>query len=109
MAKKNVLQVLDTDISIIQLQNNQFISLTDIARYKSKGKSDDVIKNGLNLLTFNVQRIPQRIPQHIKCQHRQHNGNTGNECQEWSVGDYEIVIFFNHQTPRRGGWLNTNP
>lgn len=45
MAKKNVLQVLDTDISIIQSKNTQFISLTDIARYKAKGETDDIIKN----------------------------------------------------------------
>jgi hypothetical protein len=44
---KPELQVLVTDIKFIKFKDDDFISLTDIARYKNPDEPKDVIKNWL--------------------------------------------------------------
>ncbi|KAA6323310.1 hypothetical protein EZS27_027236, partial [termite gut metagenome] len=44
MAKINV---KDTDLTIIQYNNEDYICITDLARYKNAEHMDDVIKNWL--------------------------------------------------------------
>jgi hypothetical protein len=47
--------VLDQDIALYSFQKEDYISLTDIARYKNKDRSDDLIRNWLrnrNTLEF---------------------------------------------------------
>jgi hypothetical protein len=44
MAKINV---KSTDLTIIQVNNEDYICITDLARYKSAEHTDDVIKNWL--------------------------------------------------------------
>ena len=47
MAKNKVIQVQDIAITIVQAQKSDYISLTDIARYKDPANMDDIIKNWL--------------------------------------------------------------
>ncbi len=44
---KQQLQVLWTEIKFIKFKDDDFISLTDIARYKNPDEPKDVIKNWL--------------------------------------------------------------
>jgi KilA-N domain. len=37
--------VKDTDLTIIQVNNEDYICITDLARYKNAEHTDDVIKN----------------------------------------------------------------
>lgn len=45
MAKNKKIKIDDIEISIISQEQNDYISLTDIARYKDAGHTDDIIKN----------------------------------------------------------------
>lgn len=45
MASKQQIQALWSNINILKLPNEDFISLTDIARYKNPDEPKDVIKN----------------------------------------------------------------
>jgi hypothetical protein len=47
MAKNKTINVKGTEIVVISSQENDFISLTDIARYKDALHTDDIIKNWL--------------------------------------------------------------
>ena len=47
MAKNKSIIVKGTEISIFQIENSEYISLTDIARYKDAINTDDIIKNWL--------------------------------------------------------------
>jgi len=47
MAKNKIITVKGTDISIFQGTQSDYISLTDIARYKDAANTDDIIKNWL--------------------------------------------------------------
>ena len=47
MTKKKNIEVQGLIISITQIDNSEYISLTDIARHKDKTNTDDVIKNWL--------------------------------------------------------------
>ncbi len=46
---KNIVHVLNTQIGIKQYNDEQYISLTDIARYKNPQEPKDVVKNRLRL------------------------------------------------------------
>src|SRR3990167_3442836 len=43
----NKITVLDKDIELFTLNKEDYICLTDIARYKNQDRSDDIIKNWL--------------------------------------------------------------
>lgn len=45
MAKSSKIEVKGTEINILKSQNDDFISLTDIARHKDAVNTDDIIKN----------------------------------------------------------------
>ncbi len=47
MAKNKTIAVKGTDITMFQGEINDYISLTDIARYKDSTNTDDIIKNWL--------------------------------------------------------------
>jgi hypothetical protein len=47
MTKKKTITVKGTEISIFQGDNSEYISLTDIAKYKDAVNTDDIIKNWL--------------------------------------------------------------
>jgi hypothetical protein len=47
MSNKKSIIVKGTEISIFQIENSEYISLTDIARYKDAINTDDIIKNWL--------------------------------------------------------------
>lgn len=47
MAKNKKIEVNGTEISIFQSESSDYISLTDIARYKDSTNTDDIIKNWL--------------------------------------------------------------
>jgi hypothetical protein len=47
MAKNKVINVKGTEITIFQGELSDYISLTDIARYKDAEHTDDIIKNWL--------------------------------------------------------------
>jgi hypothetical protein len=47
MAKNKVINVKGTEIIIFQSELSDYISLTDIARYKDAEHTDDIIKNWL--------------------------------------------------------------
>ena len=47
MAKKKNIEVQGEIIAITQIDNSDYISLTDIARHKDKNNTDDIIKNWL--------------------------------------------------------------
>ena len=47
MAKSKTINVKGTEITIYQDEKSDFISLTDIARYKDAENMDDIIKNWL--------------------------------------------------------------
>ena len=47
MAKNKTINVKGTEITIYQGEQSDFISLTDIARYKDAEHTDDIIKNWL--------------------------------------------------------------
>jgi KilA-N domain len=47
MSIQTAIEVENTNISILLRNNLDYISLTDIARYKDRGTSDDIIKNWL--------------------------------------------------------------
>lgn len=47
MAKNKTITVKGTEISIFQAEQSDYISLTDIARYKDVSNTDDIIKNWL--------------------------------------------------------------
>lgn len=44
MNKKNI-EVNGTAVTIYSQHNNEYISLTDIARYKQSDRTDDLIRN----------------------------------------------------------------
>ncbi len=48
MAKNKKILVLSTEISFQSNQNEDYISLTDIARYKNRDRSDDLVRNWLH-------------------------------------------------------------
>lgn len=41
-----VMNVNETEIRIMRIENEDYISLTDLARYKNSNDPSDVIKNG---------------------------------------------------------------
>ena len=41
------IHVLDNEISIYTLNNEDYISITDVARYKDPDRTDYIIQNGL--------------------------------------------------------------
>jgi KilA-N domain len=45
MAKNKIINVQGTEIVIVTTNDNEYISLTDIARYKDSEHTDDIIKN----------------------------------------------------------------
>lgn len=47
MAKNKTINVKGTDITLFQFNENEYISLTDIAKYKDPNNTDDIIKNWL--------------------------------------------------------------
>ncbi len=47
MAKTKVIEVFNIEVKIKGLDNNSYISLTDIARYKNPDEPKDVVKNWL--------------------------------------------------------------
>jgi hypothetical protein len=47
MAKNKKIEVNGTEITIFQSESSDYISLTDIARYKDSSNTDDIIKNWL--------------------------------------------------------------
>ncbi|SEL41127.1 KilA-N domain-containing protein [Parapedobacter koreensis] len=47
MAKNKILDVKGTEITVFQEETNDFISLTDLARYRDSEHMDDIIKNWL--------------------------------------------------------------
>jgi hypothetical protein len=47
MAKNKKIQVLSTAVSVQSNQKEDYISLTDIARYKNQDRSDDLVRNRL--------------------------------------------------------------
>ena len=47
MAKNIKIEVLSTEISVQTSQKEDYISLTDIARYKNRDRSDDLVRNWL--------------------------------------------------------------
>lgn len=47
MAKNKTINVQGTTITIFQGEQSDYISLTDIARYKDTSNTDDIIKNWL--------------------------------------------------------------
>jgi hypothetical protein len=47
MAKNMKIEVRGTEITIFKTEMDDYISLTDIARYKDASNTDDVIKNWL--------------------------------------------------------------
>lgn len=47
MAKNKRIEVLSTKISVQSKQKEDYISLTDIARYKNQDRSDDLVRNWL--------------------------------------------------------------
>ena len=47
MSKNKKIQVLSTEITVQSTQQDDYISLTDISRYKNQGRSDDLIRNWL--------------------------------------------------------------
>jgi hypothetical protein len=47
--RKNTLQVLGAQITLKQVNKEEYISLTDIARYKNPHEPKDVVKNWLRL------------------------------------------------------------
>jgi len=47
MKKNTKINVLSTDVKIEKIDNNDFISLTDIARYKDSNRTDYIIQNWL--------------------------------------------------------------
>ncbi len=47
MAKNKTITVKGTEITIYQGEQSDFISLTDIAKYKDAEHTDDIIKNWL--------------------------------------------------------------
>ena len=55
MSSKERLRVLDQDVSFYSQKEEDYISLTDIARYKNQERTDDLIRNWLrnrNTLEF---------------------------------------------------------
>lgn len=47
MAKNKILTVKGTEINVFQHEQAEYLSLTDIARHKDSGSTDDIIKNWL--------------------------------------------------------------
>jgi hypothetical protein len=47
MSEKKSIIVKGTEISIFHIENSEYISLTDIARFKDAINTDDIIKNWL--------------------------------------------------------------
>jgi len=47
MAKNKKIEVLSTEIAVQSNKKEDYISLTDIARYKNKDRSDDLVRNWL--------------------------------------------------------------
>lgn len=45
MKKNNKIKVKETSITVLFIDGNDFISLTDVAKYRSGSETDDVIKN----------------------------------------------------------------
>ncbi|MFC1497348.1 KilA-N domain-containing protein [Verrucomicrobiota bacterium] len=55
MSKNKKIEVLSTEVRVNSVQDEDYISLTDIARYKNKDRTDDLIRNWLrnrNTLEF---------------------------------------------------------
>jgi hypothetical protein len=44
-SKKETINVKDTDLTIIRVNDEDYICITDFARYKNAEHTDDVIKN----------------------------------------------------------------
>ena len=47
MSKNKTINVIGTEVTLFSVENNDYISLTDIARYKDAEHTDDIIKNWL--------------------------------------------------------------
>lgn len=52
-----------------------------------------------------VKRVTQAIPQQVEAQHREHDGDAGEEDQVRSVED-AVALFTEHQSPFGSGWLS---
>nr|WP_303680643.1 KilA-N domain-containing protein [Pelodictyon luteolum] len=62
MAKNSKIEVLSTEISVQTSQKEDYISLTDIARYKNRDRSDDLVRNWLgNRNTIEFLGIWERL------------------------------------------------
>jgi ApbE superfamily uncharacterized protein (UPF0280 family) len=58
---KNKITVQETLISIRQHEKEDFISLTDIARYKDSDRSDYILQNWMICQPYMVQRVRRHI------------------------------------------------
>ena len=47
MSKSKKIEVLSTEVSVQSDKKEDYISLTDIARYKNQDRSDDLVRNWL--------------------------------------------------------------
>jgi len=47
MSKNKKIEVLSTEVSVQSDKKEDYISLTDIARYKNQDRSDDLVRNWL--------------------------------------------------------------
>jgi len=47
MSKNKKIQVLNTEVTVQSMQQEDYISLTDIARHKNQDRSDDLVRNWL--------------------------------------------------------------
>src|SRR5579863_2256496 len=56
-----------------------------------------------------IENIPQRVPQQVEGQHKQHDRQPGRERQHRSMRNNKIVVFLDHQTPAGLRRLHPHP
>ncbi len=61
-----------------------------------------------NVQTFTFNASLNPFPSKLKAKNKQHDGDTRSQCQHGIMGDDEIIILFDHQSPAGLWWLNTN-
>jgi hypothetical protein len=59
--KKQKINVLDSEISVFTQEKDDYISITDIARYKDSERSDYILQNWLRLRST-IEFIGLEIP-----------------------------------------------
>jgi len=60
--RRRTIEVLDTEVTVARMQNDDFISLTDIARHRDSERTDDLIRNWIrNRNTLEFLGIWERI------------------------------------------------